>query len=120
LNLTNVTGNRTLNYNGSSVKNLKAYVTSNLGVIYDCKATYNTYNNGSILSSKFYFAEHQLSFPKSTGYGVSLVGDVIKNGKCNIDTTNYDFVPGQQIRIDFELQSSLVAETKPSLTFFLT
>jgi hypothetical protein len=30
LNLTNVTGNRTLNYNGSSVKNLKAYVTSNL------------------------------------------------------------------------------------------
>jgi hypothetical protein len=58
VNLTNVTGNRTLNYNGSSVKNLKAYVTSNLGVIYDCKATYNTYNNGSILSSKFYFAEH--------------------------------------------------------------
>jgi hypothetical protein len=47
-------------------------------VIYDCKATYNTYNNGSILSSKFYFAEHQLSFPKSTGYGVSLVGDVKK------------------------------------------
>jgi hypothetical protein len=78
---------------------------------------YNTYNNGSILSSKFYFAEHQLSFPKSTGYGVSLVGDVIKTENV-ILITNYDFVPGQQIRIDFELQSSLVAETKPSLTFF--
>jgi hypothetical protein len=44
---------------------------------------------------------------------------MLKNGKCNIDTTNYDFVPGQQIRIDFEL-ISLVAETKPSLTFFTT
>jgi hypothetical protein len=35
---------------------------------------------------------------KSTGYGVSLVG---VHKKRNIDTTNYDFVPGQQIRMTF-------------------
>ncbi len=114
----NVIGNQTLNYNGSSVKNLKSYITSGLGFFYDCKLTYNLYNNGGVISSKYYYAKYQLSFPKSTGYGSTLAGDIVTKAKSVINISGYQFVSGQQIRINFELQSSLVLETKPSLTFF--
>jgi hypothetical protein len=46
------------------------------------------------------------------------VGDIVTKAKSVINISGYQFVSGQQIRINFELQSSLVLETKPSLTFF--
>lgn len=114
----NLTGYQSQEYTTSSNKNIKVYITSSNGIIYDCKLIYDIYNIASLISRRNYFATHQLSYNKSSGYGTTLVGDVILNRKSTIDLTGYLFKSGQQIRINFELQSSLSLDTKPSITFF--
>lgn len=115
---TNLTGIQTKTYNSGSNRNVKIYVTSNTGIVYDCELTYTITNFLTTISKYIYNAVHQLSYSKSTGYGATLVGDTILNTKSSIDLSGYEFLAGQQIRINFELQSSLVLITKPSLTFF--
>ena len=110
-------------YSTSSNKNIKIFVTSNTGIFYDATLNYKIYNDWgtayvSLRSEYIYNAIYQLSYPKSTGYGTDLDGDTLIKNKASIDLTGYQFVAGQQIRINFELQSSLVLGVKPSLTFF--
>lgn len=114
----NVTGNQSKGYSTSSNKNIKIYVTSGLGIIYDCKMIYEILNFPTLISKRNYFAVHQLAFPKSTGYGADLSGNVIIDRIAQINLVGYVFKSGQQIRINFELQSSLVLGVKPSVTFF--
>jgi hypothetical protein len=116
--LLNVTGNQSKGYSTTSNKNIKVYITSSLGIIYDCKMIYDIVGFPTLISRRNYFAVHQLSFPKSTSYGTDLAGNTIINRKSLIDLTGYLFQSGQQIRINFELQSSLSLATKPSVTFF--
>jgi len=116
--INNVTGTNNDLYTTTSNKNVKVYVTSDLGLIYDCQLKYEILNFPTLLTRRNYFATHQLSFPKSGGYGTDLLGNTILDRKANIDLTGYAFKSGEQIRINFELQSSLVLEVKPSLTFF--
>lgn len=116
--LIDVTGNKTLEYSTGTDRNVNVYITSNEGLIYELKLNYNITLTGSFISRYDYFAYHQLSFPKSTGYGVTLVGDTIIDTIAEYDMTNFDYSSGNQIRINFELQSSLVAGTSPSVTFF--
>lgn len=114
----NIVGNQSKAYSTTSNKNIKIYVTSSLGLIYDCKLEYDILSFPTLISRRDYYAVHQLSLPKSTGYGASLVGDTVIKRKSQIDLTGYEFKSGQQIRINFELQSSLELAVKPSLTFF--
>ncbi len=113
-----LTGNQTKSYSTTSNKNIKIYVTSTLGIIYDSKLVAEILNFPTLISRYNYFSVHQLSFPKSSGYGTDLEGDVVIDRKSEINLTGYEFKAGQQIRINFELQSSLVLEIKPSVTFF--
>lgn len=115
---TDLSGIQTKTHNTSSNENVKIYVTSTTGIVYDCELTYTIFNVFVTVSKYIYKAVHQLSYYKSTGFGATLVGDTILKAKSAIDLTGYNFTAGQQIRINFELQSSLVLETKPSLTFF--
>ena len=112
-----LTGIQTKNYDSTSNRNVKIYVTSTAGIIYDCELTYTLFTGVTVLSKYIYIANHQLSYAKSTGYGANLTGDTILKAKSEINLSGYEFVSGQQIRINFELQSSLVLNTKPSLTF---
>ncbi len=114
----NVTGVQEKGYSTTSNKNIKIYITSSAGLVYDCKLRYDIMNFPTLISRRNYFAEHQLSFPKSMGYGADLTGNIIIDRDSRIDLTGYEFKSGQQIRINFELQSSLVLDIKPSLTFF--
>jgi len=115
---TGLTGIQNKTYNTLSNRNVKIYVTSADGIIYDCELIYTIYFTTFEVSKYTYNAVHQLSYYKSTGYGATLVGDTIKNIKANINLDGYQFTSGKQIRINFELQSSLVLAVKPSLTFF--
>lgn len=122
--LLNVSGNQTLNYNRGTNGNVSVFVVSNDGLIYDLELTYRLTRDYGIpsefpVSTYSYFADHQLSFPKSTGYDLStLVGDTIIDIKTQYDMSTFNFVTGNQIRINFELQSSLVQAILPSVTFF--
>lgn len=115
---TGLTGIQNKTYNTLSNQNVKIYVTSADGIIYDCELIYVIYLATIEVSKYTYNAVHQLSYYKSTGYGATLVGDTIKNVKANINLDGYQFTSGKQIRINFELQSSLVLAVKPSITFF--
>lgn len=112
-----LTGNGTINYSTTINRNIKIYVTSDDGIIYDCKLNYNI-NDIPDLSRYDYFAYHQLSYLKSGGFGATLVGDTIINSISTFDMSGFSFTSGNQIRINLELQSSLESETKPSVTFF--
>lgn len=117
--LTDVTGNNTLSYNSTTDKNVTLWVISDEGLIYEAKLNYNINTLlDSGVSRYDYFAYHQLSLPKSTGYDTSFVGDTIIDTLCEYDMTAFDFSSGNQIRMNFELQSSLVQATQPSVTFF--
>lgn len=119
LSWTGLTGNNTLNNSISSNKNVKIYVTSSEGLIYDLKLNYNLVEISQPDVSRYdYFAYDQLSFPKSTGFGATKVGDTIIDTIITFDFVGFEFVAGNQIRINFELQSSLVYSVKPSVTFF--
>lgn len=114
----NITGNSIREYTTTSDRIVTIFVTSNIGIIYDCKLVYEIKLFLSTVSKYDYFATHQLSYPKSTGYLPNLEGDTIIKGKSTIDLSTYQFESGKQIRINFELQSSLVLDIKPSTTFF--
>jgi hypothetical protein len=114
-----VSGNQTINYNRTTNGNISFFVVSDEGLIYDLKLNYKLTNTVFVRSEYDYFADHQLSFPKSTGYNLStLVGDTVIDNIAQYDMTDFDFVSGNQIRINFELQSSLVQTIQPSVTFF--
>lgn len=115
---TGLTGIQTRTYTATENRSVKVYVTSVSGIVYDTQLTYIIFNIFSTVSNYIYTGEHQLSYYKSTGYGPTLVGDTIINIKSDIDLTGYEFKSGQQIRINFELQSSLELDVKPSVTFF--
>jgi len=116
--LIDVSGNNTLSYSTTTNKNVTLFVVSDEGLIYESKLNYNITLLLGTISKYDYFAYHQLSFPKSTGYGATLVGDTIIKTLAEYDMTNFDYSPGNQIRINFELQSSLVQAIIPSVTFF--
>jgi len=116
----NQTGEQTLTHTISTDKNVKIYVTSDDGLIYDLKLNYNLKEAvpPNDISRWDYYADFQLSFPKSGGYGATLVGDIVIDQVAEFDMTGYQFINGNQIRINLDLQSSLVEEHVPSVTFF--
>ena len=113
-----ISGIQTKTYTTNTNKNVTIYVTSVEGIVYDCELTYSIFNIFFTVSKYIYNAVHQLSYNKSTGFDTTLNGDTLLNTKANIDLSGYEFKAGQQIRINFELQSSLALDVKPSLTFF--
>lgn len=115
---TSQSGIQNKTYTTETNKNVKIYITSTAGIVYDAVLTYTLFDFLTVVSKYIYSGYHQLSYYKTGGYGATLVGDTILNIKSDIDLTGYDFVAGQQIRINFELQSSLELDVKPSLTFF--
>lgn len=115
---TGLVGTEQVIYQVGSDKNVQIYVTSDDGLIYDCDLTYRLEFLGADLSTYLYQAFHQLAFPKSGGYGSTLVGDIVIDQIAEFDMTDYQFVAGNQIRINLDLQSSLVEGHAPSLTFF--
>jgi len=116
---TNLTGNQTKTYTRSSNADIQIFVISDEGLIYDCKLNYNlTAPLGVDVSKWDYFAYHQLSYPKDGGYGATLVGDIIIDRIAEFDLTGVEYKTGKQIRIDFDLKSSLVPNFNPSVTFF--
>lgn len=116
--LVDVSGVQTLTYSTTTNRNIQIYVTSNEGLIYDLKLNYNLTLASVFISRYDYFAEHQLCFPKNGGYGSTLVGDIVIDQIAEFDMTNYQFLAGNQIRINLNLQSSLVEGHAPSVTFF--
>jgi hypothetical protein len=115
---TELTGPQTRTYSVSSDKNVKIYVTSNEGMLYACKLNYNIEIIGTFVSKYDYFSDQQLAYPKSTGYGSTLVGNTVIQRIVEFDMASFVFESGKQIRINFEMQSSLSFETQPSVTFF--
>lgn len=118
--LLNTTGNQTLNYNRNTDGDITIFIVSNQGLIYDLELDYRLLTDSDITMSYYkYYADYQLSFPKSTGYNLStLVGDTVIETIASFDMSSIDFTSGNQIRINLELQSSLVEQIKPSVTFF--
>lgn len=115
---TGLTGTEQVIYQVGSDKNVQIYVTSDEGIVYDCDLIYRLELVGADLSEYLYQAYHQLSFPKQGGYGATLVGDVVIDQVAEFDMTGYQFVAGNQIRINLNLQSSLVEGHAPEVTFF--
>lgn len=113
-----LTGEETRTYISNTDKNVKLYVTSDEGLIYELKLNYNLKVLSTFISQYDYYAYHQLSFPKQGGYDSTLVGDVVIKQVAEFDMDGYEFLAGNQIRINLDLQSSLVEEHKPSVTFF--
>lgn len=115
---TGLSGIQNKTYITTTNRNVKFYITSVSGIVYDTELNYTIFNLFTTISNYIYNGKHQLSYYKSTGYGSDLAGNTIINIKSNIDLTDYEFKAGQQIRINFELQSSLELDVKPSVTFF--
>lgn len=101
-------------------KNIKVYVTSLSGFLYACETDLKYLENGTTLLSFYkYFSDYQYSFPKTGGYSSSLEGDVVKTGEAVIDFTGYEFLKGKQLRINFDMVSTLTDMPQPpSVTFF--
>jgi len=118
-NETNLSGVETITKTISTDSELTFFITSADGLIYDLKLNYNI-EEGSIgiVSRWDYYADDQLSYPKNGGYGASLEGDTIIKRYSEFDFDSFVFEQGKQMRFEFDLQSSLVYEVKPSLTFF--
>jgi hypothetical protein len=115
---TDVVGIQSKEYATNNDENIKIYITSSNPIIYDCRLLYQITYSPSGLEQMNHYAEHQLSFPKSTGYDATLEGDSILKAKYVVDMSAYEFISGQQIRIDHELQSSLVEDLKIDANFF--
>lgn len=113
-----LTGEETKTYISLIDRNVQIYVTSDQGLIYELKLNYNLKLLSSFISQYDYYAYFQLVFPKQGGYGATLVGDIVIDQVAEFDMTNYEFTSGNQIRINLDLQSSLVEEHIPSVTFF--
>lgn len=116
---TGLSGNETISKSISSNAELTFFITSNEGLIYDLKLNYNVLGIfGEEVSRWDYYADDQLSYPKNGGYTSSLEGDTVINRYSEFDFNLFDFQQGKQLRFEFDLQSSLVYNVKPSLTFF--
>jgi hypothetical protein len=116
---TDLTGVTTISNTLYTDEDITFYITSDDGLIYDLKLNYNVRSAlGAFLSRWDYYADDQLCYPKDGGYDSTLQGDTIIQNKVDFDFTNFDFVSGTQMRFDFDTQSSLVYEVKPSFTFF--
>jgi len=111
-------GTETKIYTRTTDADISVYVISTQGLIYDCELKYQIKNGVIYISKYIYQAVHQLSFPKSTGYGATHVGDTIIDSSIEFDLTGFLYESGNQIRINMELQSSLEGQTSPSVTFF--
>ncbi len=112
----------TMAISSGTIYNLKLYVVSDDGMIYDLDLEYNAYFGPyfakNYISKYKYYAYDQLCYPKDGGYDSTLVGDTVIDYSASFDFTNFEFVAGTQMRFDFELQSSLVYEVKPAFTYF--
>jgi len=115
---TGLVGTEEVIYQVGSDKDVQIYVTSDDGLIYDCDLIYRIELLGADISTYLYQGFHQLAFPKQGGYGSTLVGDIVIDQIAEFDMTDYVFVAGNQIRINLDLQSSLVEGHAPSVTFF--
>jgi hypothetical protein len=114
-----LSGNQTRNFNYNTNKDLTFYVVSEQGLLYTSELTYEIRSGGTVLRSSYkYSFDLQLSLPKSGGYGSTLVGDTIIESVASFDMSSYEFKAGNQIRINLDLQSSLVETFRPSVTFF--
>ena len=114
-----LSGNQTKTTSISSNGAVQVFVTSDEGMLYACKLNYNlVYIANPDVSRYDYFSDIQLAFPKSTGYGSTLVGDTIIDRTAEFDMAGFEFTAGKQIRINFEMQSNLEASVQPSVTFF--
>jgi hypothetical protein len=103
----------------TSDKDLTFFITSSVGLIYDLKLDYNIRDAFDNFISRWdYYAEDQLSYPKSGGYTSTLAGDTVIKNKATFDFTDFEFEGGKQFRFEFDTQSSLVFEVKPQFTFF--
>lgn len=116
---TGLTGVQTKEYKTNSNRNIQIYVISEEGLIYDCQLDYDILNTGNPNISRWdYFAYHQLCYPKNGGYGSTLVGDIVIDRIAEFDMSTLEYTTGKQIRINFDLKSSLVPNFNPSVTFF--
>lgn len=113
----------TMAISSGTIYNLKLYVVSDDGMIYDLDLEYNAYFSISMFAKMYiskykYYAYDQLCYPKDGGYDSTLVGDTVIDYSASFDFTNFEFIAGTQMRFDFELQSSLVYEVQPEFTYF--
>lgn len=117
---TDLTGAQTVNDQFSSDHDIKFYITSDDGILYDCDLQYNIIDTPTVVSQYKYTALNQLSYPKSGGYGSTLVGDTIIKELARINMSNVSFISGEQIRITLVAKSSLVdmGVNSPNVTFF--
>ena len=116
---TGLSGVNTISETLYSNKNINFYIVSESGLIYDLKLNYNIKNTfGLFLSRWDYYADDQLSYPKYGGYDSTLQGDTIIDNKVTFDFSGVLFENGKQFRFDFDTQSSLVYDVRPSFTFF--
>jgi hypothetical protein len=117
--ITGLSGNTDFEFNYEDGQNITFYILSEEGLVYDFTILYTLFGViGAIKSQYNYFAKEQLCYPNSTGYDSTYVGDTIINNKSTFDLEGFDFSIGNQIRIDFETQSSLVWDVKPSFSYF--
>ena len=119
--LIDVSGPNALVHSRASEADLSVYVVSDDGMIYDLTTESRLLYISIVpfvISQFGYYAEDQLCYPKDGGYDATYQGDTIINYSGKFDFTDFDFVRGNQMRFDFELQSSLVYEVKPEFTYF--
>ena len=118
---TSLTGTQTKQYSSPDGvdKDVTVYVTADEGMLLESELTYvmRNYFNAPLFRY-IYDCYIQLVLPKSTGYGSTLVGDTIIDRIAEFDLTDFEFKSGKQIRINFELQSTLNEDVIPSVTFF--
>jgi hypothetical protein len=98
--------------------NIKIFVTSADGLLYASKLTYDIGNLGTLASRYRYYGYNQLAYPNSTAYPSTLEGNTVIDTIAEFDLTGIQFTSGRQLRINFELKSSLVSDFLPSVTFF--
>lgn len=116
---TGLTGSQNRIFTKNSSGDVQIFLISDEGLIYDCQLNYTLIQDPiNIISDYDYFAYHQLSYPKNGGYSATLVGDTVIDRIAEFDLTDIDYTAGKQIRIDFDLKSSLVPNFNPSVTFF--
>ena len=115
---TNQIGNQTFDYETTVDQNIQIFVTSDEGMIYYGSLDYQLKALFILVSEYQYLANSQLVYPKSGGYGSTLVGDTIILHKATFDMTGYSFESGTQIRLNMNLYSSLEPLSVPNVTFF--
>jgi len=120
-----LTGNTSSEYETLVDKNVHFVVVSAEEIIYDAKITYEAWvdipSYPSALLSRWAYVTgeglQQLVFPTSTTYPTNYDGDVISNVIAEFDMTGFEYKVGKQIRVNFELKSSLSEDFTPSVSY---